>query len=188
MDIKDQKIEEFLEQVASKAPTPGGGAVAAVAGAAAAALIEMVVNLTKTEEISKLASYEVKKAGTKAQKTRKELLALADEDAAAFDAVIAAFRLSKEDPARKAKIQAAFKGAAQTPLQIAKLAKEINGMAKEILKVGNKNAASDAKSAVYLSEAAKKSALANVEINLASIKDLAFVAKTGEEVASLKEV
>lgn len=185
MMIKDQKIEKFLEEVASSAPTPGGGAVAAAAAAAAAALVEMVVNLTKTEEVSKLASYEVKKLGTKAREMRTDLLALADEDVKAFEAVMAAFRIPKNDAGRKTKIQNAFKGAAETPLKIAKLAKEVNILAKEILKVGNKNAASDAKTATYLSEAAKKSAIANVEINLAYIKDEGFVKKFKGEVANL---
>ena len=177
--IKDQSIEKFLEEVASNAPTPGGGAVAAVTGATAAALVEMVANLSKSEEV-KSKKFE------KTKTLRQKLLTLADEDAAAFDAVMAAFRVSKEDPGRKEKIQKAFKSAAETPLKIAKLAKEVNLLAKEILEVGNKNAASDAKTAIYLSEAAKKSAFANVEINLTYIKDGNFIKKMEKEDASLK--
>lgn len=189
MLIKNQKIEKFLEEVASRAPTPGGGAVAAVTGAAAAALVEMVVNLTKNDPTSSVRLRSgLRGARERTQQLRKELLKLAGEDAAAFDAVMAAFKIPKDEAGRKEKIQSAFKGAAETPLEVAKLAKEVNMLAKEILRVGNKNAASDAKSAIYLSEAAKNSALANVEINLAYIKDRAFVAKTEKEVASLKEV
>lgn len=178
MLIKDQKIEKFLEEVASRRPTPGGGAVAAVSAAMAAALVEMVGNLTKGEKVKS-------KSIEKAQKLRKELLELADEDAAAFNAVIDAFRISKEDPSRAGKIQSAFKHAAETPLKIARLAKEVNVLAKEVLKAGNKNAASDAKTAIYLSEAAKKSAIANVEINLGYIKDEKFVFRMNAEVAGL---
>lgn len=177
--IKDQKIEKLLEEVASRAPTPGGGAVAAVTGAAAAALVEMVSNLTKNEELK---TNNLKKL----QKLRHELLELADEDVKAFDAVMATFKIPKDDRCRGEKIQAAFKGAAETPLKIAKLAKEINVLAKEVLKVGNKNAASDARTAIYLSDAAKKSAIANVEINLAYIKDEKFIAEIKDEVAALR--
>lgn len=101
---------------------------------------------------------------------------------------MSAFRISKEDQVRSLKIQEAFKGAAETPLKIAKFAKEVNTLAEEALKVGNKNAASDAKTAIYLSEAAFKSALANVEINLGAIKDEKFVADYQNRVASLKKV
>lgn len=176
--IKSQKVEEFLDEVASSAPTPGGGAVAAITGATAAALVEMVVNLTKDDEI--------KEFGIQANTRRQELFKLADEDAKAFDSVMDAFRIPKEDPERAQKIQEAFKGASETPLKIAQIAKEINRSAEEVLKLGNKNASSDAKCAIYLSEAAKKSAIENVKINLISIKDESFVKKMETALASLK--
>ena len=176
--IKDQKIEEFLKDVASPAPTPGGGAVSATTAATAAALVEMVVNLTKTGNLKRL--------GSEVSKKRQELLKLADEDARAFDAVMAAFRLSKEDQTRKERIQVAFKGASETPLKIARIAKEINLAARKAQKLGNKNALSDAKTANYLSQAAKKSAIENVKINLLYIKDGAFIKKMEIALASLK--
>ena len=190
--IKTQTIEKFLEEVASKAPTPGGGAVSAVTAATAAALVEMVCNLTKNEELMTSSKKDdisvsdtvITKNLTRAKKLRQKLLELADEDAAAFEAVMAAFKL--KDPGRKEKIQAAFKRAAETPLKIAKLAHEINLLAKEVLRLGNKNAASDAKTAIYLSDAAKKSAIANVEINLGYIKDPKFVDRLKREVAALR--
>jgi len=184
--IKDNKIKDFLEEVASSAPTPGGGAVAAVTGASAAALVEMVINLTNKQSLPLRGNLELRtKNLTRAKTLRQKLLELADEDASAFGAVMTAFKLSKENPERKDEIQKAFKGAAETPLRIAKLSKEVNRLAKEILKVGNKNAASDAKTAIFLSEAATKSAIANVEINLGYIKDQKFVAVMKEEVAEL---
>lgn len=176
--IKDQKIEEFLEDVASSSPTPGGGAVAAITGATAAALVEMVLNLTKDKNVETF-----KNEGSRA---RRELLNLADEDAKAFDGVMRAFKISKEDKTRKEKIQNAFKGAAETPLKVAQIAKEINVLAKEVQKIGNKNALSDAKTAIYLSEAAQNSAIENVKINLLYIKDGVFVKKMEEALASLK--
>lgn len=182
MKIKERKIEEFLEQVASNAPTPGGGAVAAVTGATAAALVEMVINLTKNDPTSS----SIRGARERVVELRKALLNLADEDAKAFDEVMFAFKLSKDDAGRQGKIQKAFKGAAETPLKIAKLSKEVNLLAQEVLKIGNKNAASDAKTAIYLSEAAINSAVANIEINLAYIKDEEFKAGIQKEVASLK--
>lgn len=177
--IGNKKVKEFLTEVSSSSPTPGGGSVAAVTGATAAALVEMVVNLSKE-------TSELKKIGTKAKKLRKQLLSLADEDAAAFDKVMQGFRTPKSQKGRKAKIQKAFKFATKVPLTTAQISKEVLGMTSVMAKEGNKNAISDAKTAKHLAKAAISSALENVKINLNYINDSNFKKRVNSAVAKLK--
>ena len=137
-------MNKFIEDLASSRPTPGGGAAAAVAGAMAAALVEMVARLTP---------------GMTADETlRKRLLELADEDCQAFDAVMLAYK-------NKTGKKEALKWAMQVPEETMRVAKQVEELALEMVEKGNKNAISDAKSAVYLAQAAQKSAMENVEIN-----------------------
>lgn len=156
-NIRNKEIKNFLGEVAGKNPTPGGGAVAAVVGATAAALVEMVVNLTKTKEIKNLKIKELKNL-------RIDLLKLADDDVAAFDGVMIAYR-SKD----KSKIKKALQKAISVPEKTALLSNEVLELAKIVLKKGNKNASSDAKTAIYLAQAAIKSADENIKINQQSL-------------------
>ena len=137
-------MNKFIEDLASSRPTPGGGAAAAVAGAMAAALVEMVARLTPG-----MTANDV---------LRKRLLELADEDCKAFDEVMAAYK-------RKSGIREALQRAMEVPEETMKVAKQVEELALEMVEKGNKNAISDAKSAVYLAQAAQKSAMENVEIN-----------------------
>ena len=158
--IRNQSIENFLEELASKKPTPGGGAAAAVAGATGASLVEMVGNLTK-------GNSEAGKIARKAKTLGRELLRLADEDVEAFDAVMRAYKSRNKEDIKDALIKAA-----NVPSRVAKLSIELIALAKIIGKIGNKNAISDAKTALYLAEAAKKGAEENVKINLSVLKRL----------------
>lgn len=159
MRIKEQKIEEFLEELSSKNPTPGGGAVAALTGATAAALVEMVVNLTRTEELKNL--------GTKAHDLKGKLLELADQDVIAFDRVMEAHRAKDKNLIKKA-----LEGAVVVPEQTKEYACLIEEIAKVAEKKGNKNAVSDAKTAIHLARAAQKSAQENIDINKEALAKL----------------
>jgi len=152
MRIGNQKLDRFLSDLASPRPTPGGGAAAAVTGATAAALVEMVVNLTREKEY--------KNIGNRAGELRKRLLELADEDCAAFAAVIKAYE-SKS----RFKIRKALGEAIAVPQKTKKLAYEVKRLAQRMIEVGNQNAYSDAKSAEYLAQAAIKAAEENIKIN-----------------------
>lgn len=145
--IRDQKISKFLGELSSKSPTPGGGAVAALTGAMAISLVEMVVNLTKGLKLD-------------TGNLKKELLSLADQDCKAFDGVMAAYR-SKS----KSKIIKSLKKAIEIPQKTLTLSQKIEKLAKQVVKKGNKNALSDAKSAIYLARAAQKAAKENIDIN-----------------------
>ncbi len=151
--IKDRKIEEFLNDVASSKPTPGGGAIAALTGAEAAGLVEMVCNLTKPYG-------SLAKAAAEAKKLRGDLLNLADEDVKAFDKVTFAYKLRDNE-----EIKNSLNRAIEVPEKVKKLSGRVEELAKEVSQIGNKNAISDAKTAVHLAVAAQKSADENIEIN-----------------------
>lgn len=173
--IRDRRIGEFLETLGSDSPTPGGGAAAAVAGASGAALIGMVANLTIDKAGYEEAWDRMREILPVVGAGRDELLELADRDAAAFDEVMAAFRMPKETDdekaARRGAIQLAFEGAASVPLRVAERAAEMIDLGREAVTLGNDNAASDGLSAAYLLYAAVECAAANVLINAASLKD-----------------
>jgi formiminotetrahydrofolate cyclodeaminase len=185
MTIKEEKIKDFLDDLASKQPTPGGGAVAALAGAMAAALVSMVAKISLAQE------EDFKEVGEKAEKLRKELLSLADEDCQAFERVIQAYRLPKEtheqQERRNKEIQEALKEAALLPLRTAEEAVEVVKMAGFCAREGNQNAISDARVGIELATAAVYGALENVRLNLESIKDLKFCEDLKEEMDDLLE-
>ncbi|MCZ6689843.1 MAG: glutamate formimidoyltransferase [Planctomycetota bacterium] len=164
-------IDEFLGAVASKAPTPGGGTVSALSGALAASLVEMVCNLTTgSKKYAEVKEEFAALAGSMAG-TRARLVGLMDEDAEAFDKVMASFKIPKDAPERKAKIQEAMIGAAETPLETARQCLEVLRQSLVAAGKGNKNALSDAGTAAALARAGIRGAAYNVRINVASIKD-----------------
>lgn len=188
--IRSQPVEGFLDRLASADPTPGGGAVAAVSGAVGAGLIAMVGRLTAGKKGFEEVDERMHEIVRRADEAREAFLALADRDAAAFDEVMAAFKLPKETDEEKAArseaVQKAFAGAAVTPLEVARLAVELLALALEVTGAGNPNAASDGASAAQALSAAAHSAIYNVEINVASLKDAGMVAQMRSEVESLR--
>lgn len=167
MTIKNQKIKEFLEDVASSHPTPGGGAVAALTAATAASLVEMVCNLTIGKKNYSDVQKRVEIIARHAGEARLELLDMADADAEAFDKVMAAYKKDNKD-----EIKAALYWAIEVPQKVVSIAEEIQVLAIEVSKIGNKNAYSDAMSAEHLANAAIESALENVELNKKALASL----------------
>jgi formiminotetrahydrofolate cyclodeaminase len=183
-------IESFLNDLASDSPTPGGGAVAGLCGAAGAALITMVCRLTVGKEAYEEVEARMRESLLKAEGARTAFLELADRDAAAFDEVMAAFKLPKDDDRQRAErsaaIQRAYEGAARVPLDVARLAVELMQVAAEATELGNANAASDGLSAAHALDAAAHSALANVAINAAGLKDDAVAGELRAEADELR--
>lgn len=167
MTIKNQKIKEFLEDVASSHPTPGGGAVAALTAATAASLVEMVCNLTIGKKNYSDVQKRVEIIARHAGEARLELLDMADADAEAFDKVMGAYKKDNKD-----EIKAALYWAIEVPQKVVSIAEEIQVLAIEVSKIGNKNAYSDAMSAEHLANAAIESALENVELNKKALASL----------------
>lgn len=173
--MRDQPIGSWLDDLASAAPAPGGGAAAAMNAAVGAALVSMVCNLTIGKP--KYAEHEpiMREALDAATRLRAQAVQLADDDAAAFGAVTDAYKLPKETDAdrttRTAAIQAALVGAAAVPLRVAAVAAEIIELTGRVLPGANVNVLSDVAVAAASARAALDAAVINVEINLGAMKD-----------------
>jgi formiminotetrahydrofolate cyclodeaminase len=170
-NFANQKIEEFLENLESSSPTPGGGTSAAIGAAISCALIAMVANLTIGKKNYEKKEKEAKEILKAVLVLKEKCMKLADDDSNAFMEVMNAYKLSKEDKNRKEKIQRSLKKAVEIPLMVAKISKTLIAFAKVMAKIGNKNAYSDAKSAEYFAKASEKSAMENVKINMPFITD-----------------
>lgn len=178
----DISISEFLEELASSSPEPGGGSVAALAGALAAALVSMVANLTVGRESYAAVEDRVSSIRDKADELRATLKELITLDAKAYGAVVLAMQLPKDTEEEKRErehlVQATLTDAARVPLQVADVALNVARLAQPLLEIGNSNALSDAAMAAIMAEAAAQSAALNVKINLVHIEDEEFKTRT----------
>lgn len=170
-----ESVSGFVASVASSAPTPGGGSVAAHAGALAAALAQMVAGLTAGRKKYAAVDAEMRALGLEAAGLVNALSALVAKDAAAYGAVSAAYKLPSEpDDAlakRKRAIDDALIGAAEVPLETARACARVAELAATCADKGNANAVSDAAVAALLAEAACRGAVYNVRINVSSLDD-----------------
>lgn len=183
-------LSQFLDALASDAPTPGGGTAAAIAGAMGASLAEMVAALTLSKEKYAASHAAVRPIAEAAQLARAEFVRLASEDSDAYDAVVAARRLPKETEEQKTqrahRIAIANKHAAEVPMRTADAAVQLLAALPELAQSGNPNAVSDAGAAALLLDACVEAALLNVGINLSGIDDAGFVAEMQRETADLQ--
>lgn len=174
----DHTVSAFLDALASPEPTPGGGTAAAVTGAIGVSLLMMVSGLQKTRGNSDAEREKLRQARAALAPIRDRLVQLADEDTAAYNQVVEAYRLPKatdaEKAARKAAVAAGMRAATEAPLAILKVTHEAVTHARAVAQCGNPSAVSDVRVALELLEAAAASASANVEINLRSLNDDAF--------------
>jgi len=185
----DKKIRNFLDELASNSPTPGGGSVAALAGALGAALISMVGNLTVGKKKYEDIEEDIKRIISSSEKLRYELSKLIEEDVKVFNNFMSTYKMPKETEDEKRlraeKIQESLIKAAKVPLKVAYKCLDILSLSKEVAEKGNINVVSDAGVAVLMAEAALESAILNVKINLGMIKD--EKART-ELSSSIKEI
>jgi glutamate formiminotransferase/formiminotetrahydrofolate cyclodeaminase len=185
---EEEKIPRtFINELASKAPAPGGGAVAALSGALGASLVCMVANLTIGKKKYVEVEDEMKKILEEAERLKNELTALIEEDTKAFNSVMDAYRIPKEESEkRKEAIQKALRYATETPLNVMRAARDVLRLAKVAANKGNINAISDAGGAALESQTAIEGALFNVLINLGGIEDKKFKEGTKKEVESIR--
>lgn len=178
--LLDTTCEKFLEELASKQPTPGGGAASALCGATAAALTAMLGNLTAGKAGSEANDKMALEIIIAADKLRLEQAQLADDDAAVFNKFMEAYKMPKatdtEKAMRTAAIGQAAIAAAEVPMQIADKSLEVLKLARKLIVFGNPNAISDGTVSALMARAALRSALYNVKINLGLIKDDEYVA------------
>jgi len=189
-DFSKETLAEFIDHLASDAPTPGGGTAAAVAGSMGAALAAMVAALTLTREKFAASHDAVRPIAQAAASARREFLDLAREDSMAYELLVAARRLPKETDAQKAArdqaLALANRRATEVPMRTAKVAARMLSILPELVEKGNPSAASDAGTAALLLEAAAEGALLNVGTNLSGNPDGAFVAEMRKDTARIQ--
>jgi formiminotetrahydrofolate cyclodeaminase len=187
--IAEQSLERFLDELASSAPTPGGGSAAAIMGAMGAALVSMVCNLTIGKKDYEGIETDMRQALGEAEALRQRLTAMIAADVQAFDALMAAYKLPRatdEDKlARSGAIQDALKQATDVPLACAEACGQVIELARAVAPIGNRGVISDAGVASLAAYAALRSAALNVTINAPSIKDAEFVRSRRERLDRL---
>ncbi len=189
MTFAQQTLGDFLDDLASSKPAPGGGSAAALAGSIGAALVSMVANLTVGREKFKAVEPEVQAILAKSEDLRHRLLAYIEDDVAAFNAYSAAAKLPKdtadEKAARSAAIQKALMAAVDPPMNTVRACVEVLELCRPIAEMGNVQAVSDAGVGALMAEAGMRAAALNVQINLSWIKDAAFVERKRKELDAL---
>src|SRR2546422_11509999 len=188
--LSSMTLEQFTQALAAATPTPGGGSASAHAGAMAAALIQMTCDLTIGREAYRAHDEAVRAIRARSEGLRRDLLALVDRDAQAYDEVVRALRLPKgtdaEKQTRSEALERATLFAIETPLAIADACAALMGMASEMTDMGNPNAVSDVGVAALLAYAGLRGAVLNIRVNLKGVGDEARAGKLRERVRRLE--
>ena len=187
--ILDQPARQFLDALASDAPTPGGGSVAAFTGAMAAGLLVMVCDLTIGKKTYAEFEAEAVALRQRAEAARQTLQQLAQDDIDVFGRLSATYKLPKTTDAdaatRRAAIQTVTKQATVVPLRMARALADLAPLCVPLAANGSRLAVSDVGVAAHLIRAAVPAALLNVEINLAALEDQMFVRETRAHVQDI---
>jgi formiminotetrahydrofolate cyclodeaminase len=187
--LKNMAIHKFMDELASDSPAPGGGSVACVNGAMGAALAGMVARLTIGKEKYSSVNELFESKLEILDELHSQLTNLIDEDANAFNGVIAAFKMPKktdeQKKARSKKIQAEYKKAALVPMKTVRTCHSVLKIIFELGLKGNINAASDIAVGALNAYTGIKAAAMNVQINLPSIKDEDFVLSMNNELEKI---
>jgi len=179
--------EPFIEQLAAPTATPGGGSAAAAAGAMAAGLAHMVAAMSRGKKAYVQYEQQLSTAIARLSVLREELKASIDADAASYDAVMKAYKEARQSPDADAITNPALRQATSVPLRVAERAREVAQVSEQLKPITNPNMKSDLITAVALARAAVEGALANVEINLESLKDDGFVAQTRQKLSAMTQ-
>src|SRR5580704_13736475 len=164
-------VEPFIEQLAAPTATPGGGSAASASGAMAAGLAGMVASMSRGKKAYLQYESQLSEAIARLGQLREELKSAIDADAESYNLVMSAYKSAKESADGDGAISAALKRATSVPLGVAEMVVEVARIATSLKPVTNPNMKSDLTTAVALAKAGLESALANVEINLESLKD-----------------
>lgn len=189
MNIYEMTLNEYLEIASSKSPTPGGGSVSAVVAANACAMVSMVANLTLDKKNYEQYQNDINSILNSTEKIMIQIKELTKKDILAFQNFISAWRLPSttddEKENKKKAMESAVKNASLVPLDLCRTCLEILKQALYLAPIGNKSAISDVGVGVYLAEAALKSAMLSVDINLPLISDDNFKANILSQKAKI---
>ena len=187
--LKEQPLQSFLDQLASRASTPGGGSAAAIMGAMGAALNSMVANLTVGKKNYEAVDAEMRDLLEQSETMRAGLTEMVQADVEVFDRVMGAYGMAKDTAEQKETrsraIQEALKEAAEVPLACAKLCADVIRLCRPMAEKGNANVLSDVGVAVVAAHAALRSAALNVYINIGGIKDQEFATERRQQLEAI---
>ena len=187
--ITQSSVEKFLDELAGGNPTPGGGSAAAIMGAMGAALVSMVCNVTIGKKGCEGSEAEMKAVREQSERVRRRLTAMVAEDIAAFDSIMAAYKLpkatEKEKSVRADAIQDGLKRATETPLECARACAEVIALSRRASEQGYRNVISDGGVGVLAGFTGLRSAALNVYINAPSLKDRAYAERATAEIEKL---
>lgn len=177
--LQDLTVKDFIDELGSNSPAPGGGSVSALSASIASTLVSMVLNLTigKKEymEYEDFIKDEIVKSLNHGENYKEEFLDLMEKDTSAFLSLMDAFKMPKnteeEIQIRKEKIQRGNNEALEIPFEVSQKAYKLYNYIDIAAEYGNKNALSDTGVAALLVEAAVEGALLNVKINILGLKD-----------------
>lgn len=169
--LASMSVREFLDDLSSDSPAPGGGSVAALAASMGAGLAAMVAVLSHTKKGFEAKQEELDRIAVRAQELKDNFLAAVDADTTAFDRLLEAMRLPKEDAQRDAAIADATIGAIEVPLGVLEKCPEVIELCREIARIGLQASLSDVGVGAQVARAAAAGAYQNVCINLNSLAD-----------------
>jgi methenyltetrahydrofolate cyclohydrolase len=187
--IRAERIEEYVNRLASGEPTPGGGATAAVQLAQAAGLLSMAANFSTG---SGGPGGQAERIGSAVRRLIPQALALADDDEQAFGQAAAAYDLPADTEAdasrRSREVQRGLHQAATPPLGLVELGGTLLGLARELEQDANPNVLSDIAAAAASIRSAASTAAATLETNAAHLADEAAVRRLQDSVVQADEL
>jgi len=187
--LEKMVLRDFVNELSTDSPAPGGGSVSALSGALSAALSSMVANLTHGKKGYEEHNELMEEIAVKAQELKDKYLQSIDEDTRAFNLVMEAFRLPKkteeDKKIREKKIEEATKEATRVPLKVLEITQELLDLAEVVADKGNVNSVSDAGVAAIQARACAEGAYLNVIINLKGLSDQQFVGEVKNRAETL---
>jgi formiminotetrahydrofolate cyclodeaminase len=188
--LVNRPLPELLAEFASAGPTPGGGSAAALTAAVGLSLVAMVARMPRTKHGTDEDRQALDGVLQAVEHLAQHALDLVDDDAAAYDVVVAAYRKPKATEDQKVErrnaIEAALRGAAEVPLEVMRSCRAGLGAALETATAGNPSASSDVGVAMELLGAALRSAALNVRVNLTSLTETGYVDAVADETSRLE--
>ena len=187
--ITDDSIEKFLDELAGRNPTPGGGSAAAIMGAMGAALVSMVCNVTLGKKGYEGVEAEMRSILHESERVRRRLTEMMAQDIAAFESLLAAYKMPKADDGEKARrataIQAGLRRATEVPLDCARACAEVIALSRRASEHGYLNVISDGGVGVLAGFTGLRSAALNVYINAPALEDRLFAERSAAELEQL---
>jgi glutamate formiminotransferase/formiminotetrahydrofolate cyclodeaminase len=187
--LASMSLADFVDEVSSESPAPGGGSVAALAGSLGAALAAMVANLTVGKKGHEVSWAELSTLAIDAQGIKADLMTAVDADTTAFNQIMEAMKLPKANDVQKAEretaLQSAYIRAASVPLETASASVEALRLCAAVAERGNPASASDAGVGALMARAGLEGAILNVLINLSQVKDAPTASAMRERAQAL---